>query len=516
MAFMSVESSSPAANSDFKTKWWTPRLAGPVIAAAVVRLTVMAVWLERIGIRALTHADTSSYLIPGRNLLLHGQFMADGVPDLLRTPGYPLFLAITSFAGLPAAALANVILSVFSVILVWKLGRAVFDDDRTALGAAWIFAFEPGSVTASTTLISETLFLLLYLLSMERLAEFLRGRRLPALAAAGLWLAAATFVRPVTYYLPWVLALGLFLVLARVPGFPPQRHGPVPTPQRATIARRGPRVAGDPGLRWKAPAVLLICVLPWLAAWQIRNRVETGYSGFTSISDENLYFLAAADVTARVEHRFARDVSEQLGYGDFTGNSGQSYLFQPYLALHPEQIKWNQAQRLAYLHSEAVRIIRAHYGIYLRSCLIDLLKTVSYPSTYELSSLKYTGPPAYGSHTSAAVIADEGLGAWRIVLARAQVHPWVIAENAVFGPLLVVLYLFTIRGFYFVTRGVFRGGIHTACLWLLLGMSLYCLVVSMAATGALPSTRMRLPVMPVICILAAAGFLRTKTMTIAQ
>ncbi|MGA3161934.1 MAG: hypothetical protein ABSC77_12015 [Terracidiphilus sp.] len=483
---MHVESVDSVVNPGHQFEWWTPRLAWPVIAAAVVRLTVMAVALEKMGTSTLTHADTCSYLIPGRNLLLHGQFMADGVPDLLRSPGYPLFLAITSLAGLPAAALVNVILSVFSVVLVWKLGRAVFDDDRIALGAAWIFAFEPGSVTASSTLISETLFLVLYLLSMERLAEFLRGRRLPALAAAGLWLAAATFVRPVTYYLPVFLALGLFIVLARVPG-----------------------------LRWKAPAVLLICVMPWLAAWQIRNRVETGYSGFSSISDENLYFLAAADVTARVEHRFPRDVSQQLGYGDFTGNSGQSYLFQPYLALHPEQTKWNQAQRLAYLHSEAVRIIRAHYGIYLRSCLIDLLKTVSYPSTYELSRLKYSGSPTYGSHTYAAVIADEGLGAWRIILARAQVHPWVIAENAVFGPLLVVLYLFTVRGFYFVTRGVFRGGIHSACLWLLLGMSLYCLVVSMAATGALPSTRMRLPVMPVICILAAAGFLRAKTMTIA-
>jgi len=32
------------------------------------------------------------------------------------------------------------------------------------------------------------------------------------------------------------------------PLLPPQRRRPVPSPQRAKIARRGPQIAGDPGL----------------------------------------------------------------------------------------------------------------------------------------------------------------------------------------------------------------------------------------------------------------------------
>jgi len=178
MISMSIESRGFAANLCSENEWWTPRLAGPLIAAAVVRLTLLAVVLARAGTSALINTDTNSYLIPGRNLLLHGSFVADGSPDLLRTPGYALFLAVTSLAGLPAAALANVILSVFCVLLVWKLGRAVFDDGRIALGAAWIFAFEPIAVVNSVLLISETLFLALFLLSLERFAAFLRGRSL--------------------------------------------------------------------------------------------------------------------------------------------------------------------------------------------------------------------------------------------------------------------------------------------------------------------------------------------------
>jgi hypothetical protein len=242
MTVLSIESSNLTANQSVMPTRRTQRLLGPLIAAAVIRVAAMALLVVRNGTSALALADTNSYLEPGRNLLLHGRFIADGVPDLLRTPGYSIFLAMTSLGGLSAAAVANLILSVFSVFLVWRLGRAVFDDERIALGAAWIFAFEPISVIFSFVLLSETLFLALLLLSLERLAIFLREHQLRALAVGGLWLAAATLVRPVTYYLPVVLSLGLFLVLARVRG-----------------------------LRWKAPAVLLISVLPWLAAWQIRK-----------------------------------------------------------------------------------------------------------------------------------------------------------------------------------------------------------------------------------------------------
>ena len=466
---MSIKSNGSPINTRLNAVWWTPRLAGPVIAAAVVRLTLLAVTLARTGTVALSLSDTTSYLEPGRNLLLHGRFVADGVPDLLRTPGYSLFLAITSLAGLPAAAVVNVILSAFSVILVWRLGRTAFGDERIALGAAWIFAFEPLSVANSVVLLSDTLFLALFLLSLERLATFLRGHRLPVLAATGLWLAAATFVRPVTYYLPVVLAVGLFLVLAHVTC-----------------------------LRWKAPAVLLISVLPWLAAWQMRNWVETRYGGFSSAEEINLYFLAAVNVTSQVEHRDFYDVRKELGYVDFANNSGQSYLYPPYLAVHPEQAGWSQGQRLAFMHSEAVRVIRAHYGVYLRSCIKSLLQPVFYLGAgFSFDRPLYPEDPSH-----ATGFAGAGPAHWGALLAKA--NPWVVAQKVAFTVVLLGLYLFA-------ARGVFRGGLHKACLWLLLGTSLYFLVVTGAMGGPGGGARYRLPVMPAVCILAAAGFRRTKS-----
>jgi hypothetical protein len=458
-----AESSDSTANSD---RWWTPRLVGPLIAAAVVRLTLLALSLARTGTNGIIIDDTSSYLIPGRNLLLHGAFFADGVPDLVRTPGYPLFLAVTSLAGLWAAAAANGILSVFSVILVWRLGRAIFGDNWIALGAAWLFAFEPVSIALSVMLLSESLFLVFFLLSMERLVEFLRKRRLRALAAAGVWLAATTIVRPVTYYLPVALALGLFLVLARVPQ-----------------------------LRWKAPAVLLISVLPWLAAWQIRNWMETGYGGFSSLSEINLYFDDAADVTARMEHRPFLEVRKEMGYLDFTGRSGQVYLYPTYLALHPEQTGWGQGQRLAFMHSEAERLMRAHYGIFLRSCMQPILTMVFNPGAGFFDHLLSRD----GSNLLSGIISN---GPFRWGLYLAKTHPALAAEKAALIIVLLVFYLFA-------ARGVLRCNMRDPCLWLLLGTSLYFVAVSAAAAGIAADARLRLPVMPVVCILAAAGLRRT-------
>jgi 4-amino-4-deoxy-L-arabinose transferase-like glycosyltransferase len=481
MAVMRMESAGSTACSSYAAGWWMPRLAGPLITAVVVRLMLLAVTLARNGIRPLINPDTTSYLEPGRNLLLHGRFVADGVPDLLRTPGYPLFLAATSLAGLPAAALANVILSVFIVFLVWKLGRAVFDDGRIALGAAWICAFEPIAVVNSAVLISETLFLALFLLSMERLAAFLRGRSLRVLAAAGLLLAAATFVRPVTYYLPVALALGLFLALARVPG-----------------------------LRWKAPAVLLISVLSWLAAWQFRNWVETGYAGFSSVSDVNLYFFIAPDVAARVEHRSYVDMRDELGYPDFRKlwllNSGQIYLPQPYLARNSEQAGWSQGRRLSFMHSEALRVIRTHYGAYLRSCPTTLFGTLFELGEGSLNLLLNPDAPAH----TLGLREDQDLAGQAIALIRTD--PWIAAEKAAFAILMLGLYLFAARGVFLAARGAFRADMHGACLWLLLGTSLYFLAVTAAMGGPVGSARYRLPIMPAVCILAAAGFRRARAL----
>jgi thiosulfate reductase cytochrome b subunit len=56
--------------------------------------------------------------------------------------------------------------------------------------------------------------------------------------------------------------------------------------------------------------------------------------------------------------------------------------------------------------------------------------------------------------------------------------------------------------YFFAVKGVLRRGVPGACLWLLFGVWLYFMAIS---GGALGGGRYRLPVMPIICIFAAAG-----------
>lgn len=442
-------------------KWFTPQLAAPVIAAALVRLDLLAVVLVRSGSGALYRADTLSYLEPGRNLLLHGRFAEAGLPDIARTPGYALFLALACLAGPIAAALAQVILSAFSTVLVWRLARAVFSDERIALAAAWIFAFEPLSIIYSILLLSETLFLALFLMSLIRLVEFLRARSLRALAQAGFWLAAATLVRPVTYYLPVALAVGLIVVLAHVKG-----------------------------LRWKAPAVLLLSVLPWLAAWQIRNWIETGFTGFSSIQTQNLYFFSAAEVTSRVDHRLLADVQNDLGY-----NNDQLFLLR-----HPQAAEWNQAQRLGFMRAEAKPILRTHPRLFLSTHLAGSIRTAFNPGAAVLLDL------IRAPVDDQAFTREREQGPVRAAIWMAQNHPWQIVAMASLGTLLLGLYILAFLGFA-------RGQSPCACVWLLLGVSLYFFAVS---GGAVSAARLRLPVMPIVCVLAAAGAARMRRLVVSR
>lgn len=426
------------------------------MVAAGLRLGLLAAVVAHSGSGALSRPDTASYLTPGRNLLLHGWFATNGVAEIDRTPGYGLFLALTSLGGPLTVAVVQIGLSILTVALVGRLARTIFGDGRAALVAAWLFAVEPLSIVYSILLLSETLFLTLLVASLERLAEFLHGRRLAVLAEAGLWLAAATMVRPVTYYLPWALAAGLVVALARVPG-----------------------------LRWKAPAVLLLSTMPWLAGWQIRNWVETGFGGFSSIQTQNLYFFNAAEVTGRLEGRSLAEVQNRFGYNDE----------QLFVMRHPEAAGWSQAQRLHWMQTEGGRVLRAHPGLFLRLHLAGVLRTTLNPGAAVFVSL-------FEAHADEETyLRERERGALQGMLWVVRTHPWQMTLMVVLEAWLLALYLLAMRGMMRADAALRVGQ------WLLVGVGFYFLAVSGGAVGA---ARLRLPVMLAVCILSASGVARQR------
>ena len=428
----------------------------PILVAGILRLGLMIAALVRTGASVITSGDTVSYLIPGLNLLRHGMFAGAWGMEIDRTPGYPIFLGIFGEHGVVAAVVAQILVAMFSVWLVIRIARGVYkrseNRDRIALIAAWIFAIEPLSLVFTVRLMPETVFVLFLLMAVERLVSFFETEKLTAVGWSAFWLVVATYVRPVGYYLIPLIAIGLAVVLIR-----------------------------KPGLRWKAPLLVMAIAVPLLGAWQVRNFVETGFGGFSSVAAKNLYFYQAAGVVARVEGRSFEEVQKELGYADA----------DEYLSVHPEQRDWSEGQRVDYERREAMRVLGAHPVVAARLQLKGAVVVALTPGAADF--LKMIGE--YPEDAPERVVGKNLAGEF-----------WDLFREHVGMALMMVFFELILLGIYFyAVVGYWGSAIGSSCKALMAGMILYFVLVSggMQAVG-----RYRLPVMPVLCVLAAGGVQR--------
>ena len=425
----------------------------PTAVGIALRLVLMLAAFTLTGTTVMTQGDTSSYLQPGLNLILHGAYAANGLPEIDRTPGYPIFLVLSGmlFNNALLVVTIQIALSLISLLLVRNIARKTFPGSNAATVAAWLYACEPISILYTSRLMPETLFVLLILAMIDRLLAFYASSKLSTLALAALMLVAATYVRPVSYYL--VLPLALALTISLSP---------------------------KSGLRWKAPILLLIVVIPLLAAWQMRNRLETGYSGFSSTVEQNLYFFQSAEITAELNHQSLPAMQQRLGYPDEA-----SYLFA-----HPEQRHWTQSQRLHYMHTEAVRVLSQNRLLYLKSHLTGVAIVAFTPCAAEFLELINAFP---SDGQIPARIINEGIFA--SIRGSAARYPGMAAVKVLFELYLLPLYILAIRGI------IGKQGIKLP-IFTLTGIALYFLIIS---GGAQAVGRYRSPVMPELCIFAAGG-----------
>ena len=139
-------------------------------------------------------------------------------------PGYPISLGVVLWFvrllplpdGLPGVAAAyNVVLGTATIVLVAELGRRMLRSTAAGVVAAAIVAVWPNLVVHSSLVLSETLFNALVVATLVVLAAPApwqeRHFRPARLVAAGVLLAAATYVRPISA----LLLLALLWALVR-------------------------------------------------------------------------------------------------------------------------------------------------------------------------------------------------------------------------------------------------------------------------------------------------------------
>jgi 4-amino-4-deoxy-L-arabinose transferase-like glycosyltransferase len=381
--------------------------------------------------------DTSSYLAPVESMM-HGAFRTDGEPEIRRTPGYPLLLVPGVFLGHVETVTIGLqlLLSAATARMVYALAILLFDSRRIGLLAALLYALEPLSVVLSVKLLSETLFTFLFFLGLYALFLYFRDSGWGPLLGSGVALAAATYVRPIAYFLPVVLIP--FLLLGR----------------EWRVTRR--RVAG---------ALIFLAVYGAIVgAWQVRNQVVAGYPRFSGTEEIALWLYAIAMG------------AEEDGTDFLTRNAEMGGGPVGYWKLHPEQMEWTQKDRLAHLREQAMSRLAGHPFRYLKVHLRGSAATLFAPGARRLMEL-FVAEPRLG--TAAWQLLTIGLGA-----------------------LLLVTYLLSVLGL----AALARRGVFPALL--LLVIAGYFALLSGGPNG---TGRYRQPLMPLFCILAAAGLVRLRT-----
>ena len=139
------------------------------------------------------------------------------LPDSVRTPLYPLFLAgfAVLFKSYWAALIVQLLLGSLIPVLGYRIAREITPQKWIAPIVAIALAIEPFSVHLSSTIRNETFFTVLFLSGVFFFLRYWRNEHWLTLAGSSLFFALATLVRPTTQYLPVLLVATIFCLSRR-------------------------------------------------------------------------------------------------------------------------------------------------------------------------------------------------------------------------------------------------------------------------------------------------------------
>ena len=425
--------------------WWRGLLA-VFLAALVLRGAFVATRSAD-----LAWPDAQEYDAIARRLLAEGVYREDLGRQASRAPGYPLFVAGCYAARLtdPRAVFAlQALAGAAACVVVALLGRRMFDE-RVGLLAGWIAALDPFAIYFSGTLLSETLFTLGLAGYVLLLLLLLDARNL----CRGLWLAVAagalagglTLLRSSFLFFPFFVIPFAALTLWRRNAAPPSLQSPsspvYPAPRPDTRHLTPSSDTGHPTPPVSSGVPVLRCVMLWAVMIVVM-------------------ILALTPWTVRNYRIFARVVPTTLQVGESLYEA-----FSPYADGGPamDRIDWpavrggpmGELENNDFFKKAAVKYVREHPA---RAGELAVEKARRF----------WNVVPNHGPHRSGAYVA----------ISLAAVVP---------------VYLLALAGLC-----CWRGG----GFWLLVSPVIYFAVMHMVFVG---SVRYRVPVMPFLGILAAAG-----------
>jgi len=255
-----------------------------------IRLLWLSFCWSTQGVEWSMESDSGSYIRPAM-LMLEGKgfsFLSNGnilYPELIRTPGYSLFLmpiiALFQDRWLPAVVIMQIVLDAvlcgFLYYFAWRL------KNRTAAwGAAIYYCMAPNLSLINMSILSESLYsivnafaILLFILFYERTAE--KKQIVYPAIVIGLLFGFSTLIRPLGLHT--VFGMCVLLICINV----------------LIIKHRVNK------LKIIFTSIVLICFLVLPVGWIARNGIKADYWSISAIDYINLLFYRAAGTEAQEE-----------------------------------------------------------------------------------------------------------------------------------------------------------------------------------------------------------------------
>lgn len=195
----------------------------------LIFLLALTVRVLFFSLAAVSSNGTETELIPrydgyidiAENIRAGNGFTQDSappfIPDSIRTPLYPLFLAglVVVSGNHIAVIMVQMFLASFVPLLAYRITRQLLFDTRFATLVGIFLAVEPLTVHLSSTFQVETFFTLLLLGGLTVFLDYWREPNPRTLLYATAFLALATLARPTILYLPILLVAAIFFIFKK-------------------------------------------------------------------------------------------------------------------------------------------------------------------------------------------------------------------------------------------------------------------------------------------------------------
>jgi len=368
--------------------------------------------------------------------------------DAFRTPVYPIFIALIysiSSCSVWLVLLIQIFISIISVWLIYKITSKIFSR-KIGLLSALLYAIDIPQALYTVYLLTDTLFVLLFLAAIYFLCNIMKKNGLTSICISAIFLGLATLVRPISFLFPFIV---VFFILV---------FSNLKLKKRLVYS-----------------LLFIICSIITISPWLLRNYSKYGEAKLSSISGYNLLFYNVADTEM---HKTGKPID---------------LINKNFYALAIKQ-GMDTTDMYSFRNSQIFSNIATHYIkenfiFYCKRHIIGIVNLYVGIGTSEINSIFHLKTSNHFEPTGTGGILTQINNYFKAKTA------YELVFNFTIGLYLLISYVFAL---YAIVHLIRKKENHVFLFVLII---LYFSVL----TGVVGITRYRLPIMPFINILCAVG-----------